>query len=88
MGDPFQDTTEQGPQVDEAQFHKVLSYIDQGRSEGAKLLTGGELSIPPCMFLGSAVGKRPGTSFRVYLGTSVQLVSCMHSADCHIQAAT
>jgi aldehyde dehydrogenase (NAD+) len=42
VGDPFQDTTEQGPQVDETQLHKVLNYIDQGRSEGAKLLAGGK----------------------------------------------
>ena len=44
VGDPFHPETEQGPQVDEAQFHKVMSYIDAGRSEGAKLLCGGERS--------------------------------------------
>jgi aldehyde dehydrogenase (NAD+) len=42
VGDPFDPKTEQGPQVDEAQFEKVLSYIDSGRSEGAKLVCGGE----------------------------------------------
>jgi aldehyde dehydrogenase (NAD+) len=42
VGDPFDPKTEQGPQVDDAQFEKVLSYIDSGRSEGAKLVCGGE----------------------------------------------
>jgi aldehyde dehydrogenase (NAD+) len=42
VGDPFDAGTEQGPQVDQAQFDKVMSYIDAGKREGAKLLCGGE----------------------------------------------
>src|ERR1700719_3430944 len=42
VGDPFDPKTEQGPQVDNAQFEKVLSYIDSGRIEGATLVCGGE----------------------------------------------
>jgi aldehyde dehydrogenase (NAD+) len=42
VGDPFDPKTEQGPQVDHAQFEKVMSYIDSGRKEGAKLVCGGE----------------------------------------------
>src|ERR1700733_8310499 len=42
VGDPFDPKTEQGPQVDHAQFEKVLGYIDSGRAEGAKLVCGGE----------------------------------------------
>jgi aldehyde dehydrogenase (NAD+) len=42
VGDPFDPKTEQGPQVDQAQFDKVLGYIDSGRTEGAKLVCGGE----------------------------------------------
>ena len=41
VGDPFDRKTEQGPQVDEAQFDKVMSYIDSGKKEGASLLCGG-----------------------------------------------
>jgi aldehyde dehydrogenase (NAD+) len=41
IGDPFDPTTTQGPQVDADQFHKILSYIDKGKSEGATCLTGG-----------------------------------------------
>src|SRR6202167_390902 len=42
VGDPFDPATEQGPQVDQAQFDKVMGYIDSGRTEGAKLVCGGE----------------------------------------------
>lgn len=42
VGDPFDTRTEQGPQIDRSQFDKIMSYIDKGQSEGAKLLTGGK----------------------------------------------
>jgi aldehyde dehydrogenase (NAD+) len=42
VGDPFDPQTEQGPQVDQSQFDKVMGYIDSGRNEGAKLVCGGE----------------------------------------------
>ena len=42
VGDPFDPATEQGPQVDKAQFEKILGYIDKGKTQGAKCVTGGE----------------------------------------------
>jgi aldehyde dehydrogenase (NAD+) len=42
VGDPFDPKTEQGPQVDQAQFDKVMSYIDAGKNEGARLVCGGK----------------------------------------------
>jgi aldehyde dehydrogenase (NAD+) len=42
VGDPFDAKTEQGPQVDQTQFDKVMGYINSGRDEGAKLVCGGE----------------------------------------------
>jgi aldehyde dehydrogenase (NAD+) len=41
VGDPFNEKTEQGPQVDQAQFDKVMGYIDAGKRQGAKLVCGG-----------------------------------------------
>ncbi|XP_027750143.1 aldehyde dehydrogenase, mitochondrial [Empidonax traillii] len=41
VGNPFDFKTEQGPQVDEEQFKKILGYISTGKREGAKLLCGG-----------------------------------------------
>jgi aldehyde dehydrogenase (NAD+) len=42
VGDPFDTKTEQGPQVNDEQFDKVMSYIESGKKEGAKLMCGGE----------------------------------------------
>ena len=42
LGDPFDPETEQGPQVDQAQFEKIMSYIDKGKAQGAKCVSGGE----------------------------------------------
>jgi aldehyde dehydrogenase (NAD(P)+) len=42
VGNPFEDDTFQGPQVTKAQFDKVLSYVESGKSEGATLVAGGE----------------------------------------------
>lgn len=41
LGDPFDPSTEQGPQVDQAQFDKIMSYIDSGKNQGAKCVAGG-----------------------------------------------
>jgi aldehyde dehydrogenase (NAD+) len=42
LGDPFDPTTEQGPQVDKSQFDKIMSYIEKGKSQGARCVAGGE----------------------------------------------
>ncbi|MEE8170978.1 MAG: aldehyde dehydrogenase family protein, partial [Phycisphaerae bacterium] len=41
VGDPFNDKTEQGPQVDKDQFDKVMGYIESGKQQGARMTTGG-----------------------------------------------
>ena len=41
QGDPLHPKTRVGPQVSEAQMNRVLSYIDKGSSEGARLVCGG-----------------------------------------------
>jgi len=43
LGDPFDDTTEQGPQIDNTQFNKILGLMEAGVKEGAKLETGGKV---------------------------------------------
>ena len=42
IGDPFDPQTQQGPQVDQAQFDKILQYVEYGKEEGASLLSGGQ----------------------------------------------
>ncbi|MFZ4732761.1 MAG: aldehyde dehydrogenase family protein [Pirellulales bacterium] len=41
VGDPFDPATEQGPQVDKAQFDKIMGYIEAGKREGARCAVGG-----------------------------------------------
>jgi aldehyde dehydrogenase (NAD+) len=58
LGDPLDPQTEQGPQVDQVQFDKIMHYIDLGKREGAKCLTGGNrwgdrgYYIEPTLFVG------------------------------------
>ena len=42
VGDPFDPETQQGPQVDQAQFDKILKYVEYGKQDGAKCVTGGK----------------------------------------------
>ncbi|KAL4646547.1 aldehyde dehydrogenase, mitochondrial isoform X1 [Arapaima gigas] len=51
VGDPFNLNTEQGPQVDEEQFKKVLGYITSGKREGAKLMCGGGVAADRGYFI-------------------------------------
>jgi len=42
VGDPLDPETEMGSQISARQLETILSYIDSGRKQGAKLLSGGE----------------------------------------------
>nr|AAK58370.1 T-cytoplasm male sterility restorer factor 2 [Zea mays] len=42
VGDPFRKGVEQGPQIDDEQFKKILRYIRYGVDGGATLVTGGD----------------------------------------------
>ena len=41
VGMPLDEATRMGPQANEAQLKKTLSYVEVGRNEGAELVTGG-----------------------------------------------
>jgi len=41
VGSPFDNTTDQGPQVDADQLNKILGLIESGKKEGARLMCGG-----------------------------------------------
>jgi aldehyde dehydrogenase len=46
VGDPLDPTTQMGPQASEDQLHKILGYIEVGKQEGAKCVTGGARALP------------------------------------------
>jgi len=58
---------EQGPQVDEIQFKKVMNYIESGKAEGAKVATGGGRHgdkgyfVQPTVFTDVTEGMKIGT---------------------------
>src|SRR5262249_54173426 len=41
LGDPLDPATHQGPQVSQEQLDKILGYVELGKKQGAKLVTGG-----------------------------------------------
>lgn len=47
LGDPWDATTQMGPVVSAKQRDRILNYIEQGRAQGASLLTGG---VSPAKF--------------------------------------
>ncbi|XP_054726875.1 aldehyde dehydrogenase, mitochondrial [Anastrepha obliqua] len=42
VGNPFDESVKQGPQIDEEMMSKVLGYIESGKKQGAKLQCGGK----------------------------------------------
>ncbi|CDK27551.1 unnamed protein product [Kuraishia capsulata CBS 1993] len=55
VADPFGENTTQGPQVSKMQYEKVLSYIESGKAEGAKLAYGGAKASEKGYFLNPTV---------------------------------
>ncbi|CEF59631.1 Retinal dehydrogenase 2 [Strongyloides ratti] len=41
IGCPFDPTVDQGPQISTKQMNTIMSYIESGKEEGARLITGG-----------------------------------------------
>lgn len=46
IGDQWNASTFQGPQVSRAQYERILSHIDNAQKEGATILTGGKAHTP------------------------------------------
>lgn len=55
VGDQWQESSFQGPQVSKVQYERVLSYVKMGKEEGATLLMGGE----PCPINGKGYYIKP-----------------------------
>ncbi|WWC91405.1 uncharacterized protein L201_006349 [Kwoniella dendrophila CBS 6074] len=44
VGDPFEPSVYQGPQVSQLQFDRIMKYVESGKQEGASIITGGKRS--------------------------------------------
>ncbi len=51
VGDPLDPKTRMGAQVSQEQFNKILGYIEKGKAEGAKVVTGGSKARDQGYFL-------------------------------------
>jgi aldehyde dehydrogenase (NAD(P)+) len=64
IGDQWSEDTFQGPQVTKQQYERILSFVDIGKEEGAKLVEGGEARsgggyyIKPTVFTGVSSNMR------------------------------
>ncbi len=59
VGDPFEPTTFQGPQVPRAQHENVLRYIQSARDEGATVYMVGGVRRRRCRAAGASSSSRP-----------------------------
>jgi len=55
VGDPFEQATESGPQIDGTQLDKILELVESGKKEGAKLECGGQRHGDKGFFMQSTV---------------------------------
>lgn len=65
LGCPFGEGTEQGPQVDDEMFNKVLGYIESGKKEGAKLQCGGKRWGKEGFFIEPTVFSNVGDNMKI-----------------------
>ncbi|PNP56605.1 hypothetical protein THARTR1_03301 [Trichoderma harzianum] len=63
FGSPLEPTTSFGPQADKLQFDQILKYIEQAKSAGANLVTGGSRAIGKGYYIQPTVfAKVPATA--------------------------
>ena len=60
IGDPLDDATDLGPLVSQAHFDKVMAAIEQARSDGGRVLCGGERLDRPGWFVPPTVIEQLG----------------------------
>jgi aldehyde dehydrogenase (NAD(P)+) len=66
VGDQWDDSTFQGPQVTKIQYDRILSYIDIGKSEGATVLCGGNPHSDKGFFIQPTVFTDVKDSMRIF----------------------
>lgn len=65
VGDPFEETTFQGPQVTKVQYERIMKYIEAGQSEGAKLVIGGTRHGDKGYFIAPTIFKDVGDDMTI-----------------------
>ncbi|MEZ6056911.1 MAG: aldehyde dehydrogenase family protein [Planctomycetaceae bacterium] len=65
LGDPLDESSEQGPLVSQEQFDKVLGYCDKGQEDGAELVTGGRRFGDKGFFVEPTIFNHVGDDMRI-----------------------
>lgn len=65
MGDPLAKATFLGPLVDKVQTERVRAFSEQGREDGVKFITGGEINDN---FVEPTIKKNPPLEYAVWKG--------------------
>ncbi|MBY5814528.1 aldehyde dehydrogenase family protein [Rhizobium leguminosarum] len=47
VGDPWDESTQIGPVLNERRFNRIMTYIEDGQVDGAEILCGGKPSAKP-----------------------------------------
>ncbi|KAF9889050.1 hypothetical protein FE257_008027 [Aspergillus nanangensis] len=66
MGDPLDPNTFLGPLADQAQFDRVMSFLEAGKSSGSEILTGGVRKGNTGCFIEPTVFLDPDTNASIY----------------------
>ncbi len=92
VGDPLDKNTRMGPVISKGQLDKVLSYVDSGKSEGAKLVHGGErpANLPKGYFVTPTIFTDVKNSMKIareeIFGPVLSILSFKDVADAVAQA--
>lgn len=66
MGDTLDPKTALGPLADKAQYERVMSFLESGKSSGAEVLTGGVRKGTKGCFIEPTIFMNPDTNAKIY----------------------
>jgi len=78
VGDPFVKDVQQGPQVDQEMFDKILRLVESGKKEGAKLEVGGKRSGQEGYFIEPTVFSNVKDNMTISREEIFGPVQCIH----------
>ncbi|XP_029999889.1 retinal dehydrogenase 1 [Sphaeramia orbicularis] len=90
VGNPLLPRVDQGPQIDQRQFDKIMELIESGKSEGARLECGGSAWGQQGLFIQPTVFSNVTDDMRIAkeeIFGPVQQIMCFHSIHEVIQRA-
>jgi acyl-CoA reductase-like NAD-dependent aldehyde dehydrogenase len=92
VGDPLDKNTRMGPVISKGQLDRVLSYIESGKQEGARLVTGGDrpANLPKGYFVNPTIFADVKNSMKIareeIFGPVLSVLSFKDPADAVAQA--